>query len=187
MNEPVIDKEGNKFWYINYKLHRLDGPAVICPVGSQYWYKHGLLHREDGPAVKTNTYEEWYINGKKHRVDGPAYKRFINNRIEEYWYINDKLHRENGPAIINRNYKAWYKNGELHRIDGPAIQDNTSDYYYFFGEHYNNEDRLKSVVKKINQFTAKLKLKYRRKINLEIYNNTNICKDICNLVSKYVI
>jgi hypothetical protein len=31
-------RSGSKWWYINGKQHREDGPAVIFPDGSQLWY-----------------------------------------------------------------------------------------------------------------------------------------------------
>ncbi len=42
-NKPYvhIDIFGNKHWYQNRLLHRLDGPAVECLNGSKAWYKNG--------------------------------------------------------------------------------------------------------------------------------------------------
>jgi hypothetical protein len=38
--KPVCetDKHGNKRWYINYKLHREDGPAIEHANGSKSWH-----------------------------------------------------------------------------------------------------------------------------------------------------
>jgi hypothetical protein len=75
-------------WYLNDKLHRVDGPAVECDSGSKYWYLNGKLHRVDGPAVEyANGHREWYLNGKLHRVDGPAVEYDDGNRS---WYLNGK-------------------------------------------------------------------------------------------------
>jgi hypothetical protein len=80
--------DGDKFWYLNGKLHREDGPAVEDSDGNKFWYLNGQLHREDGPAI------EW-ANGNK------------------CWYIKAKRHREDGPAIeYSDGYKVWYLNGE---------------------------------------------------------------------------
>ena len=58
---------GSKYWCLNGKFHREDGPAVECAGGSRYWYLDGKLHREDGPAVKyANGYRAWYLNGKEY-------------------------------------------------------------------------------------------------------------------------
>jgi hypothetical protein len=81
-------KDGSQCWYLNGKLHREDGPAVIYPDGSQYWYLSGDLHREDGPAVI-------YPDGTKK------------------WFLNDELHREDGPAIIwPDGSQEWWLNGK---------------------------------------------------------------------------
>ena len=59
-----IDSEGNKFWYLNDKLHRVDGPAVECSSGDKYWYLNGKRHRVDGPAVEySDGSGYWYLNG----------------------------------------------------------------------------------------------------------------------------
>ena len=78
---------GDKWWYLNGKLHRTDGPAIEYISGTKSWYLNGKLHREDGPAV------EW-------------------NNGDNCWYLNDKLHREDGPAIEYANGdKRWYMGG----------------------------------------------------------------------------
>lgn len=67
-------------------LHRTDGPAIIASTG-QSWWINGKLHRLDGPAKehKSGT-KQWYVNGKRHRVDGPAVE--YANGIKE-WYVGD--------------------------------------------------------------------------------------------------
>ena len=67
MTEPelIIDSDGMKRWFLNGKLHRLDGPAVIWPNGDKWWYSNGMIHREDGPAVEwTSGAKWWYFNGQ---------------------------------------------------------------------------------------------------------------------------
>jgi len=63
--ESEIDASGDKHWYLNDKLHRTDGPAVVGAHGAKCWYLNGKRHRTDGPAVV-------YASGAKH------------------WYLNDK-------------------------------------------------------------------------------------------------
>jgi len=83
-----VHPNGDKFWYVNDKLHREDGPAIELLNGDKYWYLNHQLHREDGPAI------EYYDGSKK-------------------WYVNGKLHREDGPAIDNfRGIKSWWLNGK---------------------------------------------------------------------------
>jgi len=86
-----IDKEGNKRWYLNGKLHREDGPAIEYSDGTKFWWSNGILHRIDGPAME-------FSNGDK------------------LWYFNDQLHRINGPACEYANgYKQWFLNGEYQK------------------------------------------------------------------------
>jgi hypothetical protein len=69
----VVDEQGNKFWYHNDNLHRLDGPAVEYVDGSKEWYVDDKCHRTDGPAVEYASGTKcWYVDGKRHRTDGPA-------------------------------------------------------------------------------------------------------------------
>ena len=65
----TTDADGNQFWRLDSKLHRLDGPAVIYASGEQHWYFNDKHHREDGPAIiYVNGTQCWYINGKLHRA-----------------------------------------------------------------------------------------------------------------------
>ena len=38
-----INKRGTKFWYLNGKLHREDGPAIEYPNGDGFWYLNGKM------------------------------------------------------------------------------------------------------------------------------------------------
>jgi len=54
-----------RFWYLNGKRHREDGPAVEFASGAKFWYKNNKYHREGGPAVEhSNGDREWYLNGE---------------------------------------------------------------------------------------------------------------------------
>jgi hypothetical protein len=62
----VIDRNGTERWFLNGKLHREDGPAVIRADGTQYWYLNGVIHREDGPAVIwADGMPWWFHNGER--------------------------------------------------------------------------------------------------------------------------
>jgi hypothetical protein len=77
---------GNRYWYLNGKLHREDGPAVETYDGSRYWWLNGKQHREDGPAIEyAGGTRCWYLNGKRHREDGPAIEYANGNRE---WWLN---------------------------------------------------------------------------------------------------
>ena len=57
---------GDKFWWLNGKLHREDGPALESANGDKHWCLNGLLHREDGPAVEcANGSKEWWLNDEE--------------------------------------------------------------------------------------------------------------------------
>lgn len=77
---------GDKFWYLKGKLHRVDGPAVEWSDGGKEWLVHGQEHRVDGPAIDyADGTKEWWVNGLAHRIDGPA-KEYADGRKE--WYLN---------------------------------------------------------------------------------------------------
>ena len=80
MVNPVIDQDGNKFWYNEQgKLHREDGPAIKWWNGDKAWWSHGKLHREDGPAVEwANGDKEWYLNDKEYTEEEFALIQFMN-------------------------------------------------------------------------------------------------------------
>jgi len=57
--------DGTKYWYLNDKLHREDGPAIELANGTTEWYLNDKLHREAGPAVEgTGGYKAYYLNDK---------------------------------------------------------------------------------------------------------------------------
>jgi hypothetical protein len=98
--EMEVDSIGTREWYLGYKLHREDGPAVEYTNGDCEWWVNGKIHRVDGPAIeKANGTREWYLDGKRHRIDGPAIERG-NTRI---WYLNGSIQRvESGESPIER-------------------------------------------------------------------------------------
>jgi len=71
-NGLIIDKYGDKCYYLNDKFHREDGPAFDSDLGKE-WRIHGKLHREDGPAVI------WRIGSKAYYLNGIGYSE------EDYW------------------------------------------------------------------------------------------------------
>jgi len=82
----AIEQDNNIKWYINDKVHKEDGPAVIWENGKKEWYQNGKRHRIDGPAIIYDSGRtEWYQNDKLHRDDGPAY---IHVKGKEKWYLN---------------------------------------------------------------------------------------------------
>ena len=92
--------------YIKYEVHEYSD-------GTKYWHLNGKLHREDGPAVEySDGTKSWHLNGKLHREDGPAVEHWGGAKE---WYLNDQLHREDGPAVEYwGGAKSWYLNGEVY-------------------------------------------------------------------------
>jgi hypothetical protein len=55
---------GNKYWLLNGKFHRADGPAIEYLNGYKYWYLNGKRHRTDGPACEyPDGHKSWWIHG----------------------------------------------------------------------------------------------------------------------------
>ena len=62
-----VDEDGNKYWCLNGKLHREDGPAIIRINGIKEYFIHNKRHRLDDPAWISSVSSfrnEWFINGK---------------------------------------------------------------------------------------------------------------------------
>jgi len=72
---------GDKFWWLNDKLHREDGPAYEGANGNKFWWLNGKRHREDGPAREwADGDKAWYLNGKK--VTEEEHKRQTSKVVE---------------------------------------------------------------------------------------------------------
>jgi hypothetical protein len=52
-----------------------------------YYYLNSKLHRIDGPAIDVSLYKEWWQNGLRHRLNGPAYENIYG---EKQWYYEGK-------------------------------------------------------------------------------------------------
>jgi hypothetical protein len=76
-----VKDNGDKFWYLNDKRHREDGPAGEYADGSKSWFLNGKWHREDGPAVEyASGSKSWYLNGEK--VTEEEHKRRTSKVVE---------------------------------------------------------------------------------------------------------
>ena len=59
-----VNRFGGKYWYLNGKLHKENGPAIEHADGHKYWYLNGQRHRENGPAIEhADGCKWWYLNG----------------------------------------------------------------------------------------------------------------------------
>jgi hypothetical protein len=109
-----INDNGSKFWYLNGKRHREDGPACEYADGSKLWYLNGKLHRKDGPACEYADGDKfWFLNGKRHRESGPAIEYADGGK---FWYLNGN---ELTEAEFNaRNKQKPTCEGKVIEVDG---------------------------------------------------------------------
>jgi len=90
MNHSFIENEsyvlentlGDKFYYLNGKFHRMDGPSIEYSSGRKEWYYHGVRHRENGPAIEfADGVKHWYYHGNlilvKSQVEFEKYLKLI--------------------------------------------------------------------------------------------------------------
>ena len=52
-------------YYKNGKIHREDGPAIICDDGINFWFLNGLCHRESAPAKNYNECSKYWCYKNK--------------------------------------------------------------------------------------------------------------------------
>jgi hypothetical protein len=70
MDNPVIDPSGTKFWYLDGKLHRTDGPACEWVSGRKSWWIDGRRHRTDGAAIEyEDGHKTWWLDGYSYTFD----------------------------------------------------------------------------------------------------------------------
>ena len=56
--------------FLDGRVHRLDGPAVVYGNGTKVWYRHGVVYREDGPAIEWAKVEpEWCVQSIHAGID----------------------------------------------------------------------------------------------------------------------
>ena len=116
MNKPECKTgpNGDKCWYLNDKLHRVE----IDP-------ETGLTM----PAVEsTNGNKIWFLNDQRHRVEIDPETGLTMPATEyadgtKHWYLNSRLHREDGPAIEDSNGETrYYINGKhIPQLDNKRI------------------------------------------------------------------
>jgi len=82
----IINEYGDKYWILNDKLHRIDGPAIEYSNGEKRWHINGKLHRIDGPAIEyADGTKKWFLNDKEVKEEDVI---DINPNITEKEYIN---------------------------------------------------------------------------------------------------
>jgi len=93
--ENYTKREVSEFRTVCYynsvgQIHRTDGPAIIFVNGDKYWMVNEKRHRLNGPAViwYTDTsssmpVQEWWINNKE-------YKKSKHNRLALFYMLEHK-------------------------------------------------------------------------------------------------
>lgn len=112
-------------------------------------------------------------NGNLHSLDGePALY------ITKESYICVENYGGEYDVVTNdqEEYEAFYNEGKLHNLNGYAYNDDGTEKYYIEGVYYKTKKEYK---KRISQ--------YRKEIENILLNTTNICKDINNTISQYVL
>ena len=62
-----VFENGSRFWFMNNKRHREDGPSAEYADGTKRWYLNDELHREDGPAIEwADGGKDWYLKGNHY-------------------------------------------------------------------------------------------------------------------------
>lgn len=77
----------------NHRLKIFDRQVfLVDEYGTKWWYLNGKYHRVNGPAIEwANGSTEWYFNDRRHRVNGPAIE-YVNG--DKYWYLYNKEYSE---------------------------------------------------------------------------------------------
>jgi hypothetical protein len=81
----IVKSDSVICYYLNGKLHRLDGPAFERSDGYKSWYQNGKRHRIDGPAVDwSDGTKEWWIKGELMKCDSQSeFERLI--KLKLFW------------------------------------------------------------------------------------------------------
>ena len=64
---PAYEASSSSYqeWWLNNKIHRIDGPAVEQASGGKLWLQNSKLHRLDGPATENDDgSKQWFVNGE---------------------------------------------------------------------------------------------------------------------------
>lgn len=123
------NETGSEYHFVEGKLHRVDGPAVVCKrTGSwdsvEYWHHGKLANMPDElPSYTSSRKKIWTHNGVPHRD-------------------NDL------PAIqMQDGEERWYKHGVLHRgPNKPAVKGINTRYYVNGVEYYNGKPDTRKMV-----------------------------------------
>ena len=68
-DQPTLHmaRDGTKYWYLNGKTHREDGPAIERADGTKYWYLNDK--RVTGSELDVMKMRIWMETGKNYFMD----------------------------------------------------------------------------------------------------------------------
>ena len=66
-----VQNNGSQYWYLNGKLHRVDGPSIVCANGDKFWHLNGKHVTEEEHKKLTSKAS---CQGKVVEIDGIKYK-----------------------------------------------------------------------------------------------------------------
>ncbi|MFA5024229.1 MAG: hypothetical protein WC523_04695 [Patescibacteria group bacterium] len=69
--EVRVYDNGDKYWHLNGRRHREDGPAVEWANGDKFWYLNDILYTEEEFLAKA---EPATCEGKIVTIDGKKYR-----------------------------------------------------------------------------------------------------------------
>ena len=189
----VTHDNGDKEWYKDGQLHRLDGPAIERVNGYKAWYVYGELHNIKGPAIiHENGDKEFYIDGIKYEEEifynnitlkNIRLKKHTNeNNYKNKFLItlNGRLHNKiNEPAYTyntgsaDRITKEYVVNGIQHRTNGPAVYNKVNSRWLQYGRRH-NENGYAVTYMNTEQYYLNDKLYAKREYIDEIENKTSL-------------
>jgi hypothetical protein len=148
-DDPVLVEmdDGSRWWKLDGRRHRVDGPAFIGADGTTAWWLGDVLHRVDGPAIeRPDGTKEWWVDGKQHRTDGPAVEWGNGSRE---WWVDGRRHREDGPAV------EWSDNTQVILLDdsdregdSPILVDvDKQPMWYLLGRRLTEEEHAHYVIR----------------------------------------
>lgn len=135
------------------------------------WTSNGSIYKKVKVKTPYETIKTYYKDDKKHRDNNkPAYKfksyKYRAVIIHKQWYQEDNLHNLYGEADL-------YIEDEMYNKDDPFYYQECS---YFINNIKYTDYEYDKAVQKIN----------RDNLTNVLYNSTNMCKDVCTLVSSFV-
>ena len=120
MKNGIYIEDGDRYWYKDGELHRVDGPAIEYANGDKSWYVFGIPHRLDGPAFISEQSVSWWVDGVLHREDGPAVIFTFGERpSRQEWWIS-------GVQLTESDFKNWKQKKALNKKLQSALTPNTT-------------------------------------------------------------